>query len=123
MEIRQLTPEESAALDAKYGKPLGPVGSIKRDPRYPTYKEPKQTKLNKDRYLELKEEGKTDREVCKEIHLNSTTLSDLKREWGLSRTGRKPKVKGTCKMCESQEFVKGLCGIHYYKQWRWNHAN
>lgn len=123
MLIRQLTPEESAALDHKYGKPLGPIGSIRRNPAYPQYKEPK---INRDRYMEMKEQGMTDREICKEIHVNSNTLCDWKRQWMISRTvrvGRKTKEKGECKLCKHDEFVKGLCKQHYYKQWRWNHAH
>lgn len=41
--------------------------------------------INKERYLEYKEQGYTDKEIIKDLHTSYSSLSKWKQKWGLKK--------------------------------------
>lgn len=83
----RLSEAERQAIIAKYGPPIAKHGDIKftnilRARHKPEEHKPK---ITLDRYLEMKEEGMPDRDICRAIHMREHTLFDLKRIWGIPR--------------------------------------
>lgn len=76
IKVSYLSPEEIAE---KYGHVQPRKKELFIKPRY-VEREPL---INKERYLEFKEQGYTDKEIIKELHTSYSSFSKWKRKWGL----------------------------------------